>query len=126
VPFIHIKSLPFEHELDISRVIQQITDDFSIAAGIGKEHITVTWCFIPAGQYAVAGQAAQCQSASGHPLIVDLLVPDFNTSETIELFIQETAKSISQHTQLPLDNIFINCSLARSGRVFDSGEMVHW
>ncbi|MCG7872727.1 MAG: hypothetical protein N0C88_07235 [Candidatus Thiodiazotropha lotti] len=126
MPFIHIKSLPFEQQRNISRILQRVTEDFSTVSGIDKQHITVTWDILSAGHYAVAGEVADFQPESGHPLLVELLLPDFNSSEAIAEYIKAVAESLSRHTQVPINNLFINCRLARSGQVFDAGEMVYW
>jgi phenylpyruvate tautomerase PptA (4-oxalocrotonate tautomerase family) len=126
MPYIHIKSLEFENGLETSGVIKQVSQDFSEATGIAVEHITVTWSFLPPGHYAVAGEVADYQPITSHPLMVDLLVPDFNSSERIEQMIQKTARSLSLRAQIPIDNIFINCRVACSGQVFDGGEIVYW
>ncbi|MBW9263843.1 MAG: hypothetical protein K1564_19960 [Candidatus Thiodiazotropha sp. (ex. Lucinisca nassula)] len=126
MPFIHIQSLPFGQQRDISRILQRITEDFSNASGIEKQHITVTRSLLSAGHYAVSGEVSDYQPESGHPLLVEMLLPDFNSSEEIADYIQVVADSLSRHAQVPINNLFINCRLARSGQVFDAGEMVHW
>ena len=126
MPFIHIRSLHFEKSLDASKVIKEITEDFSIATGVAIEHITVTWEFVTPGHYAVAGKVVEYQSMESHPLLVDLLIPDFNSAQEIEDMVRETAKSISRRVKIPVDNIFVHGHVARSGRVFDAGEIVHW
>ncbi|MEW8626125.1 MAG: hypothetical protein AB2551_10255 [Candidatus Thiodiazotropha sp.] len=126
MPFIHIKSLPFEQPRDISRILQLITEDFSAASGIDKQHITVTWDLLSAGYYTVAGEVSDYQPDSGHPLLVEMLLPDFNSREKIADYIKAVADSLSRHAQVPVNNLFINCRLARPGQVFDAGDLVHW
>ncbi|MCG7897104.1 MAG: hypothetical protein JAY99_17570 [Candidatus Thiodiazotropha lotti] len=126
MPFIHIKSLPFEQPRDISEILQRITEDFSNVSGIDKQHITVTWDLLSAGHYAVAGEVSEFQPESAHPLLVEMLLPDFNSREAIGEYIKAVAESLSRHAQIPINNLFVNCHLARSGQVFDAGEMVHW
>jgi phenylpyruvate tautomerase PptA (4-oxalocrotonate tautomerase family) len=65
MPFICIKSLPFEDEIDVPGMIKSITEDFSKGTDVGIEHITVTWEFIPSRQYAVAGLMPATQPQSG-------------------------------------------------------------
>ncbi len=126
MPFIHIKSLPFKPPLPMNGVVEGITRDFSTRTGIDIEHITATWDFMEPGHYAVAGQAASSQQTWSHPVLVDLLVPDFNTAEAIEEMLLAIASSISERTGVPAGNVFINCRKAVSGQVFDGGKIVRW
>ena len=126
MPFIHVRSLPFEEPLDVSALVESLTKDFAKATGVGLEHVTATWDFLPAGQYAVAGKAAQRQPRGSHPVLVDLLAPDFNSSDDVEGMLHSVASSISKRAKVPIVNIFINYRQAVSGAVFDAGEVVRW
>jgi phenylpyruvate tautomerase PptA (4-oxalocrotonate tautomerase family) len=126
VPFIHIKSLPFEKPLKVTDVVEGVTKDFAKATGIGLEHVTATWEFFSPGHYAVAWKAAQYQPQSSHPVLVDLLAPDFNVPAKIEQMFKSIASSISKRAKVPIDNIFINYRQAHSGMVFDAGEIFRW
>ncbi len=126
MPFIHVKSLPFEQSLDIAAVLEGLSRDFAEGTSTGIEHVTATWEFLPAGHYAVAGKAASYQPQSSHPVLVDLLSPDFNSPQKIERMLQVAASSIARRTGIPIDNIFINHRAAHSGMVFDAGEIVRW
>ncbi|HXH02232.1 MAG TPA: hypothetical protein VNN09_02820 [Candidatus Competibacteraceae bacterium] len=126
MPFIHIKSLPFETAFDVAAVVEGITHDFSAATGIGLEHVTATWLFLSPGHYAVAGSAAAQQPQSSHPVLVDLLAPDFNPPEVVEKMLNCVASSIAKRIGIPRSNIFINYQAAHSGMIFDAGEVVRW
>jgi hypothetical protein len=45
MPFIHIKSLPFEKSLEIKTVLEGVSEDFSHETEIALEHVTATWKF---------------------------------------------------------------------------------
>ncbi len=50
MPFIHIKSLPFEKPVEIKAVLEGyarrgISEDFSHETAIALEHVTATWEF---------------------------------------------------------------------------------
>jgi phenylpyruvate tautomerase PptA (4-oxalocrotonate tautomerase family) len=126
MPFIHIKSLPFDPPLEISAVVKGITRDFAEGSGVGLEHVTATWEFIESGHYAVAGAAPLNQPRATHPVLVDLLSPDFNPPEQVEKMLHTVAQSVSVRTGVPIGNIFINHRHARSGMVFDAGKIVKW
>ena len=126
MPFIHIKSLPFSEETDTAALLEQLSVDFAAATGIGIEHVTATWEWLEPGQYAVGGRAARERPAGSHPLLVDLLAPDFNTDEDVARMLIAVADSLAARAGVARDNIFINQRDARSGRVFDAGQLVRW
>ncbi|MCG6939006.1 MAG: hypothetical protein LJE83_12655 [Gammaproteobacteria bacterium] len=126
MPFIHIKSLPFEEPVDVPGIIKNIAADFSDRTGIQLNHIHTTWEFYQPGYYAKGNKAAGHQPGKNYPLIVDLLTPDFNDSATIALMLETIADSIARRAKFPKNNIFINHRQAHSGMVFDDGEIVHW
>ena len=126
MPFIHIKSLPFEKPIDVSDVIVGISNDFARSVEVEVEHITVTWGFMLPGHYASAGRISLYQDDNSHPVLVDLLAPDFNTQPQVETMLLATADSISKRAQVSRRNIFINYRQAQSGMVYDAGEIVQW
>lgn len=126
MPFIHIKSLPFENPVDMTGIIKNITLDFSHNTGIELNQIHTTWEFYPSGHYAKGNWLADYQPKAQYPLIVSLLTPDFNDAETIALMLKTVADSISRHADFPKNNIFINHTQAHSGMVFDDGKIIHW
>ena len=126
MPFIHIKSLPFEGQCDVSEIITGIADDFSEKTGIDVMHIHTTWEFYAPGHYAKGNKAEKFQPKCNYPIIVDLLTPDFNDLKTIEIMLNSIASSISERVNFSLNNIFINHRQAQSNMVFDDGKIVKW
>lgn len=126
MPFIHVKSLPFDPPLDVSAVVEGVSRDFAEATGIGLEHVTATWQFFLPGHYAVAGKAARAQPGNSHPVLVDLLAPDLNSPAEVEQMLKSIAASISRRANLPIENVFINHRQAHAGGVFDAGDIVRW
>jgi len=126
MPFIFVKSLPFDGSFDASAVVEAVTMDFAEGTGTAPEHVTVIWELLPKGHYAVAGQAMEHQPQSSHPLLVEILAPDFNSADEIEKMLSTAASSISKRARVPIANIFINHRSAHAGMVFDAGEIVRW
>lgn len=118
MPLIHIKSLPLDESVDVDATIQNLLSSFAAANNIGIEHVTVTWEFF--AHHAEGGEAGSDQ------IVVDLLMPDFNSANAIEKMLVTTASSLSEQSGIAINNIFINCQLARSGLVFDAGRIVRW
>ena len=126
MPFIHIKSLPFTKSVDVGAVLEGLSRDFAKETGIELKHVHATWQFLKPGHYAVAGKARGRQPKSSHPLLVDLLSPDFNDASASETMLACVASSLAKRTGIPRDNIFIDHRQARSGMVFDAGSVEHW
>jgi hypothetical protein len=82
--------------------------------------------FFAPGHYAVAGKAAKRQPQDSHPVLVDLLAPDFNPAAKVEKMLTVVASSISKRAHVAITNIFIQHRQARAGMVFDAGEIVRW
>lgn len=126
MPFIHIKSLHFKTPIDVADVLKGINHDFAEATTIPLFHIHSTWEFLAAGHYAKGEQAPERHPLNNFPIMIDLLTPDFNERETVELMLTSLASSFSNRTGIPRDNIFINHRQAHSGMVFDDGAVVRW
>ena len=126
MPFIHIKSLPPSESLVIQNLLENLAREFAEALEIDLEHVTTTWQTLAPGHYAVAGVAAANQPANTHPILIDLLAPDFNSTETIEKMLGAIADIFSRLSGIAETNIFIHYRAAHSGQVFDAGEIVHW
>ncbi len=126
MPFIHIKSLPQRKTLNIGKILEFVSLEFSDNTGVEIAEINVTWEFLTPGYYACGGVMAFQQPEKTHPVLVDLLAPDFNSKTQIKKMMESIAESISKHTNIPKDNILINYRKAHSGMVFDAGEVVQW
>lgn len=126
MPFIHIKSLPFAEPLDTAALVEGLAKDFADGTGVAIEHVTATWEYFRPGHYAVAGKTASHQPQNSHPVLVDLLAPDFNSSEEVAQMLSTVAASIAKRAGIPIGNIFINCREAHAGMVFDAGEVMRW
>jgi hypothetical protein len=126
MPFIHIKSLPFEKEVNISKVLQKISWDFSHETGIDEKHVIATWEFYHPFHYAYQGKVVEYQNSGNHPILVDLLAPDFNDKPTIEKMLKTVASSIARLGIVPEERVFINYRCAHSGMVLDEGGIVEW
>ena len=126
MPFIHVKSLPFDEPRDVRAVLESLTRDFAESTSIEQEHVTATWEFLPEGHYAVAGSAALRQPQASHPVLVELVAPDFNSPEDVETMLETVALSISKRAKVQKGNIFISYRGVGSGTAFDRGEIVRW
>ena len=96
------------------------------ATRIDLEHVTATWEILTPHHYAVAGETAACQLLDSHPVLVDLLAPDFNSPETVQTMLEAVAQSVAGVSGVALRNVFVNYREAHAGQVFDAGEIVRW
>jgi len=126
MPFIHIKSLPFESELNINQVLRTIAKEFSQKTDISLEHIHATWEYFEPGHYATHDIAPDVHRSETHVVIVDLLTPDFNDKKTVKQMLRCLAGSISKHAQVSINQVFINHRQAHSEHVFGDGDIVSW
>lgn len=126
MPFIHIKSLPFEEPKSISVILCRINLDFANRLDVPLEQVHSTWEYFQPGHFAKGDLAPKCQPDSFHSVLVDLLTPDFNATLTCEMMLQVIAASLAKHAKIPIGKIFINHRQARSGMVFDDGKLVRW
>lgn len=126
MPFIHIKSLPFEKPIVVNDVLQGLNRDFSEVTGIPLFHVHSTWEFLTAGHYVKGEQAPVYQPFAHHPLLIDLLTPDFNDEKKIGVMLECVALSLAERTGFNQSNIFINHRQAHSLMVYDDGEIVSW
>jgi len=90
------------------------------------EHVHSTWEYFPAGHSARGELTSDSQLAAPHLVLVELLTPDYNKGEIARKMLQVLAASLAIHAEIPLRKIFIHHQQARSGMVFDDGEIVRW
>ena len=126
MPFIHIKSLPLRQGEDLPRAIKDLADYFSEHTQIEERHVTVTWEFLEPHHYLAGGVAGEWFDPLQHQILVDLLVPDFNASHTVEKMMTTIATALMQSLQLPKESIFINSRYTGSAMVMDAGDILRW
>lgn len=126
MPLIQIKSLPFESEKNIGKILKEISEEFSDHMQISEKQVIVTWNYINADQYSYQGKLAENTEKSTHPILVDLIAPDFNSVERIQEMMMCISKSIEKYSDIPESRIFILYRAAQSGFVLDEGNIVEW
>ncbi|MGF1728112.1 hypothetical protein [Photobacterium kasasachensis] len=126
MPLVRIKSLPFDHEVPVPQVISALSQAISDAANIEQQHIMVTWEYLAQSHYAHHGKVAANQPINTHPLLIDLIAPNFNTEEQIASMLELIAHTIAEQVPIAKNNIFINFTPAYSDGVYDEGHIVEW
>lgn len=126
MPFIHIKSLPQPGNPDLKSVMQQLSSRFARDMDMHEKNVTITWEVLSAECYLNSGRFVTEQPQDSHPVIVELLVPDFNPQLRIEKMMECIVELLAVALGIPVGNVFVNCRLAMSGTVLDNGEIVKW
>lgn len=126
MPYIHITSLPQDEGFDTEAAVRAISEAFVAGTGVGLEHVTVTWRYLEPGHYAQAGRTAAEQAHNTHPLLVELLAPDFNDTDTVSRMLECTAEAVADCTGVSISNVFVAYRAVHAGSVFDGGEVVDW
>lgn len=122
MPIIAIKTLL--KPADIAQSLQQISEQFSQASEIDLQHISMTWETFSADHYLVGGQLET--TSDRHPILVQLITPDFQNDDQTADMLNALAQSISSSLNWPLNRIFITHHPVSSGHVFDQGKIMHW
>jgi hypothetical protein len=126
MPFIHIRSLPQPAKPDLQSVMKQLSSRFAGEMDMHEDNICITWEVLSPDRYLNNGVFTPAQPQNSHPVMVDLLVPDFNSQSRIEKMMGCIVELLAVVLAIPIGNVFINCRLALSGMVLDNGEIVKW
>jgi hypothetical protein len=126
MPFIHIRSLPQPGNPDLKSVMLQLSNRFSREMDVQEKSVAITWEVLSPECYLNVGRFVQEQPQDSHPVIVELLVPDFNSQPRIEKMMECIVELLAVALVIPVGNVFVNCRLALSGTVLDNGEIVKW
>jgi len=120
MPVITISSRSDYPALKISDFAQELCR----LGDIQPSHLTICWHPAPAEQIFHQGSAVNEQPEN--LCIVDLLLPEFCQQQKIERILALLARLLANYCQCPEERIFINCRLAQSDMVFDSGHIQRW
>lgn len=126
MPLIRIKSLPFAQTAKVTETVTTLSRVVSDAADVPLHHIMITWEYFPAGHYAHHGKVVDSQPEASHPLLVDLIAPNFNTEAQSAAMLELIAQTIAAQVPIEKNNIFINFTPAYSDGVYDEGHVVEW
>lgn len=113
MPFVRIQSLPLptQPRFPVDDAVHAVREELASATGIGPEHITVSWEWLAA------------QAGAKRLVLVDVHAPDLHPPERVEAMLESVAASVERLTGT---EAFVSFSAARSGQVYDGGEVVRW
>lgn len=124
MPVISIKSLPLSKPMSIGTVLKKLNIEVAAETGYEPRHIWSYWLFIDRHMYAVGDETSAVINPETHSPIIEITGFEGKRDELVEKMLRITAKVIAREMQISESNIFITYNEARSGRVFDGGEIV--
>jgi len=123
MPVIQIQALPQQLESDIPSLLARLCIAVAKDIDIPADYVSATWQTISPGRYAVGGETVMTQPRGSHPVIVELSAFEMSDKEKIRGLLRTTGHFLEEALGLP-GNVFILFRSARSGEVYDGGEVV--
>ena len=112
MPFVHVRALPPpQPQFDAAAAAEAVRAELANATGIDARHVTVTWTH------------AQASAGGDYRALAEILAPDFHPPERIEAMIRAVAAAVEREAGGPA---FVEFRHARSGLVYDDGDVVRW
>ncbi len=126
MPMVIIHSLPLGDGINMPAALRGVCERIAALGQVELAHVSASWRYLPVGGHAVGGVAAECQPRNSHPIMAELMTPDFYPDARIEAMLTTIAEQISAHAGVALTNVFVAHRAVHSGRVFDNGQIVSW
>jgi len=115
MPFVHVRSLPFEHAFNAKRAVEKISGEIARCLDLDIQYITVTWAYLHAYHYAHGGQTHEFQGEDAPPVLVEVLVPENCKQEAREAVVRCAKSSVAAHAQVTAANVFVHVFRGDSG-----------
>ncbi len=102
--------------VDVDAVLDRLSRDVSRDSGLDPKLLTYYWQRF---------DAVNCmgKKAEGHPIFVDLYVPNFLTDAEVAVIMHSIADSLSKSTGIDKKWVFVHTHTAEKGRVLLSGKV---
>jgi hypothetical protein len=121
MPLIKIKSLPLGNDIAIDKVMVNLSSSISDEFHLSLKDISITWEELH--YYISGGVVRGVQPQSTHPPLVSLTLFEVHDSDLIEKMMLLIGAHLEKEFKLP-QNIFIEFQTAKSGMVYDQGEIL--
>ena len=126
MPMVMIQSLPLGDGINMPVTLRSLCEHVAAAGHVELAHVSANWRYLTIGGHAVGGVSADLQPRDSHPVMAELMTPDFYPDARIEAMLTTIAEQISAHAGVTLTNVFVTHRAVHSGRVFDNGRIVYW
>lgn len=103
-------------EVNVDAVLDRLSQDISRDSGLDRKLLSCYWQRF---------EAINCmgEKAEGHPIFVDLYVPNFLTDAEVSVIMHSIADSLARSTGIDKKWVFVHTHTAKKGRVLLSGEV---
>ena len=126
MPIISIKTLPLdEDEVRTPDTLKKLCTAVSQELNYKPNHVWATWEFISPHLYTVGNYSVPFQPQSTHGPLIRVTAFEGKSKKEIDALLHIIARVLSQELKVDLSNIFIEYSEARSGKVYDGGQVVY-
>jgi hypothetical protein len=125
MPVICVKSLPLNKPMTIGSVLKKLNNEVAAAIDYDPSHIWSYWQFIERHMYAAGDSIAAVIQKETHSPIVEVIGFEGKSQELIEKMLKTIADVLAEGLTIERSNIFITYFEAKSGSVFDGGEIVY-
>lgn len=126
MPVISIKTLPLdEDEVRTPDILKKLCTTVSQELNYKPSHVWATWEYIAPHLYSVGNYSVPFQPQSTHAPLVRVLAFEGKSKREIEALLHVIARVLAQELKVDLGNIFIEYSEARSGKLYDGGQVVY-
>lgn len=126
MPVISIKTLPLdEDEVRTPDILKKLCTTVSQELNYKPSHVWATWEYIAPHLYSVGNYSVPFQPQSTHAPLVRVLAFEGRSKREIEALLHVIARVLAQELKVDLGNIFIEYSEARSGKLYDGGQVVY-
>ncbi|MCG3863760.1 MULTISPECIES: hypothetical protein [unclassified Photobacterium] len=126
MPLISIKALPFEPYIEIDSVLKSLSEQIATQCKIGREHIMITWEWLSHEHYVHQGAVVDNQQQQSHPVLIELVAPNYYSHENIIFLMELIAVDISSNLPIHQNNVFISYTPAYSDGIYDQGHVINW
>ena len=126
MPVISIKTLPLdEDEVRTPDILKKLCTTVSQELNYKPNHVWATWEYIAPHLYAVGNYSVPFQPQSTHAPLVRVLAFEGRSKKEIGALLHVIARVLAQELKVDLGNIFIEYAEARSGKLYDGGQVVY-
>jgi phenylpyruvate tautomerase PptA (4-oxalocrotonate tautomerase family) len=126
MPVISIKTLPLdEDEVRTPDILKKLCTTVSQELNYKPSHVWATWEYIAPHLYAVGNYSVPFQPQSTHAPLVRVLAFEGRSKREIDALLHVIARVLAQELKVDLGNIFIEYAEARSGKLYDGGQVVY-
>ena len=125
MPVIQIRTLPQDDSIETVNVLKKVCAAVAREMNYQPSHVWGTWDIIPPHHYAVGNYSVPLQPQSTHGPLVRVVSFEGKTKKDVEAVLRTIAEVLSEELKIDAENIFIEYTEVKSGRIFDGGQVIY-